>query len=129
MRRHLVFKIVGHRIADGARAVAHRCPAHDRQNDTADAEQPGFPPGDEIFDEGKAEGRHGAEHRVTQCSPDAGHVTCHRADRDGPADAECRRRSDRHCDQETDGCALDRDRDGVEGETWDVHRFTTVSRP
>ena len=123
VRRHPVLDIVGHRIADGTGAMAHRRPPHDRQHHAADPEQPGFVAGDEILDEGEAEGGDGPEDRVAQGGADACHVARHGAYRDGAADAEGRGRADRDRDHETDDRPFDRQRDGVEGKAGDLHRL------
>ena len=83
---------------------------------------------DELLDEGQAEGRDRAEHRVAQRRAEAGQVARHRADRDRAADAERRRRADRHGDHEADDCALDGEHDRIEDEARNVHCEARASR-
>ena len=75
VRRDLVLAVVGHRIADGAQAMAHGRPAHDRPAPAPPMPRSqAFAAGDEILDEGQAEGGDRAEHRIAQRRAEAGQV-------------------------------------------------------
>ena len=87
VRGHLVLAVVGHRIADGARPVAHGQPAHDHQADAADAQKPLLALDDELLDDRETKGRDRAEHGIAQRRADAGHVARDGADRDRAAEA------------------------------------------